>query len=246
LRRVIFIITRLIFVECLRGKVFLLSSGIGNCMEIDYAYIGTIICAFIGIVTFGRDRPSYLSLLPIFLLTSFIIDSIGWWLSSSGKSNILLYSIFHVFLFNFYLFVLFSIVQKPKAKLVIKYIMLVFTILAIANFAYYQGLNHFHSVTYSIGSFCIVAICAYYFLELFRLPHSVNLMREPGFWICSGLIFFFSCGFPIFGSINIMGVLPKVLINNIGILLNILNILLYILYSIAFLCRNNTRKYTQL
>jgi hypothetical protein len=197
-------------------------------MEVDYAYIGIIVCAGISIVTWLKPSPFYLRLFPFFLLASFIIETIGWWLSSNGRSNILLYSIFYVFLFTFYLFVLYNIVQKPRAKTVIRYIMLVFTVLATTNFVYYQGLNHFHSVTYSIGSLCIVAICAYYFLELFRLPHSVNLMREPGFWICSGLIFFFSCGFPIFGSINIMGVLPKVLIDNIGVLLNILNILLYI------------------
>jgi hypothetical protein len=187
-----------------------------------------------------------MKIFPIFLILSFIVESVGGWLSSRHQSNILLYSVFHIFLFNFYLFVLYHIVKKARAKRIIRYIMFVFTILAVANFVYYQGLNHFHSVTYSIGSFCIVAICAYYFLELFRLPHSVNLMREPGFWICSGLIFFFSCGFPIFGSINIMNVLPKVLLDNIGILLVILNILLYTLFSIAFLCRNNTRKYTQL
>lgn len=211
-------------------------------MEIDFAYIAILICAVIGMVAWFRPSPFYLKLFPVFLLASFIIETIGWILSLKGRSNTLLYSIFYVFLFNFYFFVLYHIIHKAKAKNAIAVLMVIFTLLATANFIFYQGLKHYHSLTYSIGSLCIVSVCAYYFLELFQLQHSVNLMREPGFWICSGLIFFFSCGFPIFGAVNIMNVLPKVLLNNLGILLNILNILLYTLFSIAFLCRNNTRK----
>jgi hypothetical protein len=213
-------------------------------MGIDYAYIAIIVCALIGIVTWFRPTPLYLKLFPFFLLISFIIETIGWWLSLHGRSNVILYSVFYVFLFNFYLFVLYNIVQKRRAKKIVLYLMLLFSVFAIANFLFIQKFEQFHSISYSVGSFCIVAICAYYFLELFQLPHSVNLVREPGFWICSGLIFFFSCGFPIFGTINIMNVLPKVFIDNLGILLNVLNLSLYTLYSIAFLCRNNTRKYT--
>jgi hypothetical protein len=215
-------------------------------MKIDYDYIAIIVCATIGIVTWVRPSPLYLRLLPIFLFISFVIESIAGWLSSVGKSNVILYSAFTLFTVNFYLFVLYNIVHRAVAKKAIVYIMIGFTVLALANFLFYQKLNQFHSVTYSMGSFCIVAICAYYFLELFQLPHSINLLREPGFWICSGLIFFFSCGFPLFGSINIMQSLPKVLLNNLGILLVVLNFLLYTLFSIAFLCRNNTRKSMQL
>jgi hypothetical protein len=214
-------------------------------MEIDYAYIAIIICAIIGMVTWFRPSPLYLKLFPGFLFVSFAVESFAWWLNSSGKNNLFLYNFFTVFYVDFYLYVLLSIVRKLKAKRVIAYLMMIFTLLAAANFLYSRELNQFHSFTYSIGSFGIVAVCSYYFLELFQLPHSVNLMREPGFWICSGLIFFFSCGFPIFGAVNIMNILPKVLVNNIGILLAILNILLYTLFSIAFLCRNNIRKYTR-
>jgi hypothetical protein len=214
-------------------------------MEIDYAYIAIIICAFIGMVTWFRPSPFYLRLFPFFLLISFIVETIAWRLSSNGKSNLFLYNFFTVFYVDFYLFVLLNIIRKQKVKRVVLYVVVIFTLIATFNFLFYQGLNQFHSLTYSIGSFCIVAICSYYFLELFQLSHSVDLVREPGFWICSGLIFFFSCSFPIFGTINMLNSLPKVLINNIGVLLAILNILLYTLYSIAFLCRNNIKKYTR-
>jgi hypothetical protein len=214
-------------------------------MEIDYAYITLIVCSIIGIVNWLRASELYLKLFSVFLLVDFLIESVAWWLSSRGKSNILLYSVFNVFTLNFYLFVLYHIVRRPRSKKGVKYVMLFFTLFAIGNFIFYQGLNQYHSLTYSIGSLCIVAVSAYYFLELFQYPYSVNLMREPGFWISSGLIFFFSCGFPFFGSINIMNALPKILLNNLEILLNILNILLYTLFSIAFLCRKNIRKSIQ-
>jgi hypothetical protein len=215
-------------------------------MEIDYGYISIIVCAIIGLITWHRNREMYLKVLPVFLLLDFTIESIGWWLSSRHESNILLYSIFNVLALNFYLFILYNVLRTTMAKKVVTIVMIFFSLFAIGNFVFYQGLEEYHSLTYSVGSLCIVAVSAYYFLELFQFPRSITLMREPGFWISSGLIFFFSCGFPFFGSINIMNALPKLLLNNLEILLNILNILLYTLFSIAFLCRNNTRKSTRL
>ncbi len=54
---------------------------------------------------------------------------------------------------------------------------------------YFVQVNVFPPTTYSLGCLLIVGICIYYFYELFHLPSSVNLLREPAFWICTGLLF---------------------------------------------------------
>jgi hypothetical protein len=214
-------------------------------MEVDYPYIVLIISAIVGMINWFKPSPIYLKIFPVFLLATFLVETWGGWLSVRGKSNVLLYSVFHVALFNFYFYVMYSILQKTRARRIVLLIMLLVTFFAIANFIFFQKLNHFHSLTYSIGSLCLVGIASYYFLELFQLPHSVDLLHEPPFWISSALIFYFSCGFPIFGAVNIMPFLPKVLTNNLGTILGLLNLLLYSLFSIAFLCKTNTRLFTQ-
>jgi hypothetical protein len=214
-------------------------------MNFDIAYILIFVSGLFGLFNFFRTKELYLKIFPFFLLLSFVVETIGWQLSLKSISNILLYSIFNVFVLNFYMFTLYSIVQKPVAKKVISISMLVFTLFALTNFVFIQGWREYNSITYSVGSLFIVATCVYYFLELFQLPHVVYLTREPGFWITSGLLFFFACGFPILGSVTIMQNLPRVLVNNLSIILDVLNVSLYTLFILAFLCRSNIKKYMQ-
>jgi ABC-type dipeptide/oligopeptide/nickel transport system permease component len=83
----------------------------------------------------------------------------------------------------------------------------------------------------------IILLCIYYFYELFLMPRFVTLLQQPSFWICTGLLFFYACSFPVFGFTNFVGSLPKVIRHNLAFLLYVLNVLLYSMFSIAFLCR---------
>jgi hypothetical protein len=97
-------------------------------------------------------------------------------------------------------------------------------------------------MTYSLGCLLIVAFCIYYFWELFQQSHSITLSREPAFWICSGLLFYYACTFPIYGLTNLLERLPKVIIKNLLLIFDLLNIFLYLSFTIAFLCRVKPRK----
>ena len=97
--------------------------------------------------------------------------------------------------------------------------------------------GYFHSITYALGCLLIVAICIYYFYELFHYSRLLTLVQEPAFWICSGLLFFYSCSFPLFGLLNFVGDASRVIINNIDNILKLLNVMLYSIFTIAFLCR---------
>ncbi len=98
-------------------------------------------------------------------------------------------------------------------------------------------------MTYSLGCLLIVAFCIFYVWELFQLKHSVNLLRQPAFWICSGLLFFYACTFPILALVNFIKIEPAFL-RTTGFILDFVNILLYLSFTIAFLCRLRTRKST--
>jgi hypothetical protein len=87
----------------------------------------------------------------------------------------------------------------------------------------------------------IVAACIYFFLELFQSKNYVNLVREPAFWICSGLLFFCTCSFPVYGLINFIN-FEYSIIRIILYVFDFVNIFLYLSFTIAFLCRLRTRK----
>ena len=194
------------------------------------------------LVYFQQETDIYLRLFPLFLLLTLTVILVSIYLLAHSKNNTLLYNFFTSFEFCFYFFILYRIIQKRLAKTIIFYILCIYPLIALFNIFFIQGLTSFHSVTYALGCLLIVTICIYYFFELFQLSHSINLARQPAFWICSALLFFYACSFPIFGLANFLRSLPYVIIKNLEAIIDILNIFLYSSFTIAFLCRLRTRK----
>jgi hypothetical protein len=142
---------------------------------------------------------------------------------------------------TFYLYVFREIVYAPNAKKVFQYFVVIYPLVALLNVFIFQR-GGFHTITYALGCLLIIICCVYYFLELFQRPSSVNLGRQPAFWICSGLLFYYTCTFPLYGAINLLKLFPRVILSNLLYILVLLNILLYLSFTIAFLCRLKTRR----
>jgi hypothetical protein len=190
-----------------------------------------------------RSSPPYLRWFPPFLQATLTIEVTGLYQNFIGRPNALLYNLFSTLEFCFYLWILSLVINNLQIKKITRITMVIYALLAVINIYFVQGTQTFHTITYSIGCLLVVAFCIYYFLELFRLPHSIQLKNNPAFWICSGLLFFYCCGFPLFGLTNLLSGISKLLVRNMIEIVNILNIFLYSLFTIAFLCIRN-RKYT--
>ncbi len=134
-----------------------------------------------------------------------------------------------------------EIVYNRRAKKTFLTLLIAYPIVALINIFLIQR-NGFHTMTYALGCLLIIGSCIYYFWELFQRTLSINLSRQPAFWICSGLLFYYTCNFPLYGAVNLLKVLPKVILSNLLAILVLLNILLYLSFTIAFLCRLKTRK----
>lgn len=191
-----------------------------------------------------KDSPVYLKLFPPFLFATLIVEIIGSYLSSVKKPNLWLYNFFTVFEFCFYLWIIALIISNKQMRKIIRVFLIVYAVASTINIIFIQKMKAFHTGSYAIGCLLIVAVCVYYFFELFKLPKSVKLKNNPAFWLCSGLLFFYCCGFPLYGMFNFLSGISKLIIRNFYSIIIILNIFLYSLFTIAFLCRLKTRKYT--
>ena len=206
-------------------------------------YVYFIALSFIAsLVVYAGRNYIYLKLFPPFLFITLTAEFTGLYLRNIGRNNLFIYNFFSVFEFSFYIVLISIIIHNKKAKLVMRAGSVVYAAISTVNILFIQGMKEFHTVTYSLGCLLIVAACIYYFLELFRRPKSVKLFLDPAFWICSGLLFFYCCGFPLYAFINFWSSL-KWAIKNFDNIVTILNIFLYTLFIIAFLCSRN-RKYT--
>ncbi len=195
----------------------------------------------ISLLIYSSPRDTYLKIFPPFLFASLAAEFTGNYLKNIHEPNVFIYNFFSVIEFIFSMFLVSLIIQNRKAKKIIRWSSLLYAIISFGNILFFQGMERFHTVTYSLGCLVIVAICIYYFLELFSAPRSVKLTSDPAFWICSGLLFFYCCGFPLYAFINFWAGF-KWMRKSFTDIVNILNIFLYSLFVISFLC-SRTRKY---
>jgi hypothetical protein len=199
--------------------------------------------AFLASLTIYLRRPIalYLRLFSFYLLYDCINEAITNYLALRQRNTVLLSSLSSMISFCFYIYILREVIRGQKAKRILLYCLLAFPLISAANIFLVQKSGVFQTMTYSLGCLLVVAACIYYFLELFRNRYYVNLLREPAFWICSGLLFYSACSFPVYGLINFISFEIPV-IHIILYILGFINILLYLSFTIAFLCRLRTRK----
>lgn len=210
----------------------------------SYAYIWLILSGSIvgAIVYFKKGTPVFLRVLPVYLLITFTVEYIGQWMNDNGKVTVTLYNVFTTMEFVFYFWMLRYMVRNRWAKRLLFHSLWFYPVLVILNILFLLKDMQFHTITYSFGGFLIVIATIIYFFELFQFDKPVNLVREPPFWICSGLLFFYACTFPLYALINFFQDPSNIIIKNITSILAVVNILLYSSFIIAALCRIRIRK----
>ncbi len=202
-----------------------------------------LLSALAGIaVYFQKQSPLYLKLFPIFLFLAFGMEVSGFVLSKRGERTLMLYNVYTTLEYVFYLWVLYRVIRNPKIRTVLRQLFWIYPLLALLNIQFVQK-NNFHTITYSIGALLVVLTCIYYFLELFRSNHSIKLVRQPSFWICSGLLFYYCCSYPFFAVANFWQNPPVRIILDIQVIISIMNVLLYLSFTIGFLCRIKIRNF---
>jgi len=215
-------------------------------MEAVIFYLEPILAGIVFLVslTIYLRRPVelYLRLLSFYLLLDCLVEFITNYLALHVRNTVLLSSLTALVQFCFYIYILREVIRSRKAKLVLLYCLVIFPLIFAGNIVLVQKSQVFQSITYCLGCLLVVAACIYYLWELFQKKVYFNLAREPAFWICSGILFYFACSFPIYGLINFISGLGQKVFHIIEIILDFLIILLYLSFTIAFICRLRTRK----
>jgi hypothetical protein len=214
-------------------------------MKVSVDLIFLIVCLLASFTSFfQKPSPLYLRIFPFYFIVTVLVQQIGNYLSQHSIPNAVLYNIYSMAEFPFYFFVLWCIIQNKRVKKAILFILILYSLTAALNLIYFKQGGTFHTVNYGIGCSLIVIFCIVYFVELFQLPKAINLKREPAFWICTAILFSYVCTFPFWGLVGFLSTAPPFIIKNLNIILMIINILSYSLFTIAFLCRIRIRKST--
>lgn len=213
-------------------------------MPFDEIYILFILIAALATCTFYFQKKIsfFLYLLSPFLLITFLMEVGGVWLGYHGKSNVWLYNTFVIISSVFYLLLVRNVIISRKVRMFLLYAAILFPVFVMINIFFLQpAKDQFVSISLALGSLLIVFATIVYFYELFTTDKYINLAKDPFFWICSGLLFFYSCGFPLFALNNFLYSSSNIFIKNYSSIISLLNILLYSSFIIASLCRVKIR-----
>src|SRR5262249_45108966 len=151
-----------------------------------------------------------------------------------GIPNASLYNYLSTYEFTVYLVILSRVVVNKKAKAAILWTAAGYLVFGLLNIHLIQGVNTFNTFSYCTGCLLTIMACIYYFIELFQLPQLVNLVKEPAFWISSGLLFFCTLSFPLLGLANYIVNISSVFVKYFHDIIYYINALLYVLFTIAF------------
>ena len=198
-----------------------------------------------------KPVPLYLRLFPLYFFLLLITDLALEYTQSRGIHNNIISNTTGIAEFSFYFFTLKNVITNIRVKKHIFYTTLAYVAFAIINLFFIQHNDLFNPINFTIGTVITVILCIYYFFELFQKSEAQSLTRLPSFWIVSGILFNVVLIFPIFALISFMDSLSKanlktsmIVFNHIEAIFNIISVLTYILYSIGFLCRIRTSKFT--
>jgi hypothetical protein len=200
--------------------------------------------AFLASLTAFIQRPAafYLRLLSLYLLLDCMIETFTSYQALHIHNTQLINSLSTTFFFCFFTYILRVVIRGRKVRQILLYCILGLPLIFLVNIFLVQKSEVFQSITYSLGCLLIVAACIYYFWELFQNKNYINLVREPAFWICSGLLFYSTCSFPVYALLNFMNNISHAVVLDIVIIADLVYILLYLSFTIAFLCRLRPRK----
>ncbi|KAA2240405.1 hypothetical protein F0L74_30080 [Chitinophaga agrisoli] len=202
-----------------------------------------IICLIISLASLlKKDPPRYLPLFTCYILVTLIVECSGWWWSRHGKSNFELYNFYLVLHITYAIYLLRSFLLEGKARRIFSWILLLYPITAMLNIYFIQGPHHFGTYSYIVGAVIVVICSIFYFYQRIKFPGRQNLLREPSFWIATGLLFFNTITVPYLGLLNFIGNLPQYAFKTFANINTITSIILYLLYCISSLCSLNFRK----
>jgi hypothetical protein len=195
--------------------------------------------SFVASVTiyFEKKAPVYLKLFPPFLLLTFCIEAIGYYMRMRHIRITAMYNFFTAFEFIFYFSVLYRIINLRIIKKVVFACIWLYPVVALVNIFFIQGLRILHYYTLNLGALLIVIFTVTYFYQLIKYPVTANPLRESSFWICCGLLFFYSITLPITGALEVLPFKSAFELWLYYLLIYISNYFLYGLFAVGFLCR---------
>ncbi|SDG57353.1 hypothetical protein [Chitinophaga filiformis] len=204
-----------------------------------------IICFIIALLAkLQKNPPRYLNTFIIYILVTIAVEMMAWWYNIHNKHNLIFYNFYGIINFTYLIFLLRSFMANKRMINVMGVLMIIYPVLALINLVFIQKLDTFNTYTFLSGCIIVVTASICYFYERIKYPGPHSLLHEPAFWVSTGLLFFYTCSPPLTGVLNAISLMPFYNYKTLYIINLMVNIILYLLFSISFICNLIFRRYS--
>ena len=204
-----------------------------------------IICFVIALLAkLQKNPPRYLNTFIIYILVTIAVEMMAWWYAVHNKRNLIFYNFYAIINFTYLIFLLRSFMNNTKMINIMGVIMVIYPVLTLINLFLIQGHTVFNTYTFLSGCIIVVTASICYFYERIKYPGPHSLLKDPTFWVSTGLLFFYTCSPPLTGVLNAISLMPFYNYKTLYFINLMINIILYLLFSISFICNLIFRRYS--
>jgi hypothetical protein len=187
----------------------------------------------------------------VFLLLSFTIElfaiSWKWFFYKSdywhfSKSNLWVYNIFLLVRFLFYTHFYYHLIKSTFIKKLIRIFFIPLITLGLVNYLFLETPHKVDNIAIISVHLIITILCLIFFREVLKAKALITLTKHPAIWISLGAFLYHSATLPFFIFLNyLIKVNPTLAISCLNIN-QALNIIMYTLFFISFLCNPQFQK----
>ena len=211
-------------------------------MFLSHLYINIIAVTFgCSLFSFKLHYPKHLQLISVLLGLTWLAEfaAVDGMLAIHAHNNMLVYNPFMLVEFCVFAIYFKWCSQFIWLKKLINLYLVVFTLLWLVCVFVLFGINKWNSYISVVGSAFTIFFAAVYYYQLLTSNDIVLLKNTPEFWIATGVIIFYAGNLPYTGMLNFLDENYKELASHLTFVLKVLNIIMYSLFTYAFLCRTS-------
>ena len=176
------------------------------------AFVTNLVTLTFAILYCYRDvNPRYLRVFPLYLAISFLVELLvnqyftlllgfplfGKHQAFARHMTYKLFTLFELFVFSWFLY---QILYSDRMKKGLILLLVLFCLFFLWSSLPGQPGQSSNDLAVNLESLIVIIPCLVYFKELFARPVPGDLLREPSFWLVTGIFFYLATIIPLFLS----------------------------------------------
>lgn len=174
--------------------------------RITFAFVASftvIIPVILGAIKFGRlnqcMRWAY-----FYLIVALVFQVTGSTMYTYGQNNLPLFHLYSVVRFGFLSYIFFHLLSDRFIKRVILANILFFLLFSCFNVFFIQSMFEFNTNTLTIEGILLIIYSVFFLLQILSQMKVKFVERYHGFWLVSGILYYFAGNFFLFNLSNIL------------------------------------------